>query len=54
MQRWIGRQRRNRNIASARGKGLGVYVIAVIAICDSDITSGDRVGGGMGGRFNFE
>jgi len=47
----IGRRRRNRNIASVRGKGLGVYVIGDIAICDSDIALGETLRHDIGGDF---
>jgi len=36
------------------GQGDRRLYICDFAICDSDIASGDRIGGGMGGRINFE
>jgi len=46
----IGQLRRNRNIASVKGKGLG-DVIGDFAICDYDITLGDRIVDGKGQRL---
>jgi len=42
MQGWIGRCTGNRNITSAKGKGLGA---GDFVICDCDIALGDRIGG---------
>jgi len=43
MQGQIRRIRRSHNIASATGKGSGIYVIGDTATCDRDIASGETL-----------
>jgi len=45
MQGRIGQLRRNCNIASVKGKGLGAFisVICDVTICDCDITLGETL-----------
>ena len=43
MQRRIRRKRRDRNIASAKGNGIGAFTYIRYAISECDIASGDRI-----------